>query len=79
MNKALIIEDDNTVRAILKRVLTNKFGMTPLEANNGTEGLIILQNNIPDIILLDNTMPLMDGVSFLRNLRKVEKFKDIPV
>ncbi len=82
MNKALIIDDDDTVRAILKRVLINKFGIIPLEANNGKEGLSILKNNLhdlPDIILLDNTMPEMDGVSFLQNIRKEDKYKDIPV
>jgi len=79
MIKALIIEDDDTVRAILKRLLINKFDITPLEANNGKEGLRILRNNMPDIILLDNTMPVMDGVNFLRNLRKEEKYNDIQV
>ncbi len=79
MIKVLIVEDDDTVRAILKRLLINKFGITPFEANNGGVGLQILQDNIPDIILLDNIMPVMDGLNFLRNLRKDEKFKNIPV
>ncbi|MFZ0453935.1 MAG: response regulator [Ignavibacteriaceae bacterium] len=79
MSKALIIEDDDTVRAILKRVLVNKFNITPLEAANGKEGLSILKNNIPDIIFLDHMMPVMDGLSFLRNLRKEEKYKDIQI
>ena len=77
MNKALIIEDDDTVRAILKRLLINKFSIIPLEAGNGKEGLEIIKNNLPDIILLDNTMPVMDGIEFLQILRKDEKYKDI--
>ncbi|MEJ2613867.1 MAG: response regulator [Ignavibacteriaceae bacterium] len=79
MNKALIIEDDDTVRAILKRVLVNKFNITPLEAVNGQEGLSAVENNMPDLILLDNMMPVMDGLSFLRNLRKEEKYKNIQI
>lgn len=79
MNKALIIEDDDTVRAIIKRILVNKFNITPLEAVNGKEGLNILKNNIPDIIFLDNMMPVMDGLSFLRTLRKEEKYNDIQI
>lgn len=79
MNKVLIIEDDDTVRAILKRVLINKFDIRPIEATNGKEGLQILKNDIPDIILLDNTMPVMDGITFLKNLRKEEKYNDIQV
>ncbi len=79
MSKALIIEDDDTIRAILKRVLINKFDITRFEAVNGKEGLSVLENNMPDIILLDNMMPVMDGLSFLRNLRKEEKYKDIQV
>jgi len=79
MNEALIIEDDDTVRAIIKRILVNKFNITPLEAVNGKEGLNILKNNIPDIIFLDNMMPVMDGLNFLRNLRKEEKYNDIQI
>ena len=55
MNKALIIEDDDTIRAILKRLLANKFNISSIEASNGKEGLRILKNTIPDLILLDNT------------------------
>ena len=79
MSKALIIEDDDTVRAILKRVLVNKFNITPLEAVNGQEGLSAVENDMPDLILLDNMMPVMDGLSFLKNLRKEEKYKDIQI
>jgi CheY-like chemotaxis protein len=79
MSKALIVEDDDTVRAILKRVLINKFNITPFEAVNGKEGLDAVKNNMPDLILLDNMMPVMDGLSFLRNLRKEEKNKNIQI
>ena len=79
MSKALIIEDDDTVRAILKRILINKFNITPLEAVNGQEGLSAVENDMPDLILLDNMMPVMDGLSFLKNLRKEEKYKDIQI
>lgn len=48
-------------------------------ANNGQELLASLRYAIPDLILLDVVMPVMDGPTVLKEIRKNPKFKDIPV
>ena len=79
MYSALIIEDDNTVQAYLKRILVVKFGFTVYQAFNGIEGLKKLDESTPDVILLDHSMPFMDGVEFLQTLKKQNKYKNIPI
>lgn len=79
MYSALIIEDDNTIQAYLKRLMSTKFGFKVFQALNGIEGLKMLEETTPDIILLDNLMPQMNGLEFLRVIKKEDKFKEIPV
>ncbi len=79
MYSALIIDDDDTVQAYLKRILTSKFGFIVHQASNGIEGIKALQDNKPDVILLDYSMPQMNGVEFLQTIQKHDKLKDIPV
>jgi len=76
--KILIVEDD---RSLLK-ILTEKFaneGYDISEAVNGEEGLEKALSLKPDLILLDILMPVMDGMTMLRELRKHEAGKNIPV
>lgn len=79
MYSALIIDDDDTVQAYLKRILTSKFGFIVYQASNGIDGIKALQDNKPDVILLDYSMPQMNGVEFLQTIQKQDKLKDIPV
>ncbi len=79
MYSFLIVDDDPTVRAYLSRIISKKFGTSIQMVENGVEGLKHLQNSNPDIILLDISMPVMDGVEFLKTMRKIEKFKNTPV
>lgn len=78
-NKTILIVEDE--EASLK-VLSTKFnheGFNVLEARDGEEGLIIAIKEKPDIILLDIIMPKMDGMTFLKELRKDSWGKNIPV
>ena len=79
MYSFLIVDDDPTVRAYLSRIISKKFGSSIQMVENGAEGLKHLQDSNPDIILLDISMPVMDGVEFLKTMRKIEKFKNTPV
>jgi PAS domain S-box-containing protein len=74
----LIVEDDATMREMLRRMLV-KEGWTVNEADNGKVGLEQVGREIPGVILLDLLMPVMDGFSFLRELRSKEDWRDIPV
>ena len=74
----LILEDDTTMREMLYRTLT-KEGWEVREAENGKVALEQVSREIPGMILLDLLMPVMDGFTFLRELRKEEDWRDIPV
>lgn len=82
MNKinktVLIIEDEE---ATLK-VLVSKFkheGFDVLETRDGEEGLNVSFKEKPDLILLDIIMPKMDGMTFLKELRKDSWGKNVPI
>ncbi len=76
----LAIDDSSTDRAIIRKCL-KPLGITLLEATNGLEGLEILKNGdkIPDAILVDIEMPKMDGYTFASEVRKYNKFKNLPL
>lgn len=84
MSKALnilLIEDDRIEVMKFNRVL-DKLGVKHkiLEANNGQEALDIFENKaiLPDIIILDLNMPILNGLEFLSILKKNESLKYIP-
>jgi DNA-binding response OmpR family regulator len=64
--KILIVEDDLRLK-ITYDTIFSQAGFTVLRAQDGEEGLRIARAEQPDIILLDMTMPKMDGLEFLRN------------
>lgn len=76
--KILLIEDD----PFLLSMYSTKFeieGFEVLTANNGEEGLALAKANLPDIILLDILMPVMNGFEVLEQLKNDSKTKKIPV
>jgi two-component system, chemotaxis family, chemotaxis protein CheY len=78
--KILIVDDSSTMRRILKTQLEG-LGVTAIaEASNGEEALGALKNNMPvDIIMLDWNMPVMDGMSFLKMVRKDAAYKGVKI
>ncbi|GHR92190.1 chemotaxis histidine kinase/response regulator CheAY2 [Helicobacter pylori] len=76
----LAIDDSSTDRAIIRKCL-KPLGITLLEASNGLEGLEMLKNSdkTPDAILVDIEMPKMDGYTFASEVRKYNKFKNLPL
>ncbi|MFP6177002.1 chemotaxis histidine kinase/response regulator CheAY2 [Helicobacter pylori] len=76
----LAIDDSSTDRAIIRKCL-KPLGITLLEATNGLEGLEMLKNGdkTPDAVLVDIEMPKMDGYTFASEVRKYNKFKNLPL
>jgi two-component system cell cycle response regulator len=74
----LIIDDDPDCRELLSRRLGAK-GYEPMSAPSAAAADLILARRTPDAILLDVTMPLVDGLSYLRRLRENEVTRAIPV
>jgi signal transduction histidine kinase/DNA-binding response OmpR family regulator/ligand-binding sensor domain-containing protein len=65
--KILIVEDENEIHAYLKDLLSDKY--TIIQAFNGAEALEILNAELPDIIISDVMMPVMDGVELCRKVK----------
>ena len=76
--KVLIIEDEKINRKILKELVLD-LGHQPVMAVNGLYGLKVLENDAPDLVLLDINMPVMNGLEFLHHLEKERIYMDIPV
>ncbi len=66
--KILVIEDEGNIRKFLKALIEAN-GYQMLEADDGETGLMLLVSHLPDLIILDLGLPLMDGFEFLRRVR----------
>lgn len=64
----LIVDDSRVVRKVASRIVT-ELGFAFEEAGDGQEALTCCEASMPDIIMLDWNMPVMDGLQFLRALR----------
>lgn len=64
----LIVEDSRVIRRVSRHIVES-LGMTVLEAEDGVQALTACDAAMPDLILLDWNMPVMDGLEFLRILR----------
>jgi CheY-like chemotaxis protein len=76
--RALVVEDDPASRELLARLLENE-GWSVTQAENGRVALECVATIQPELILLDLLMPEMDGFGFIRELRKVEAWRAVPV
>ena len=78
MGKILVIDDEKETVELL-RILLEKDSHQVFPAGGGEEALALLKRQIPDLILLDVTMPQMDGYTFMAHLQAEEATRDIPV
>ena len=75
---ALVVDDSITVRRVTQRLLERN-GMRVVTARDGVDALTILQDDVPDVILLDIEMPKMDGYEVAARIRSDERLKNIPI
>ena len=75
---ALVVDDSITVRRVTQRLLERN-GMRVLTAKDGVDAVSMLQENLPDIILLDIEMPRMDGYEVAAHVRGDPRLKHIPI
>ncbi|NTV62070.1 MAG: response regulator [Oscillochloris sp.] len=76
--KILVVDDDPAIRDILVRILQRE-NYTPIMASNGLEALELVPRESPDLILLDVTMPVLDGFAVCKRLKDNEETALIPV
>ncbi len=74
--RILVVEDDLDIRTYVAQSLSEKFRV--IEAANGKEGLAKAIKHIPDLILSDTLMPIMDGIEFCKQVKDDEKTSHIP-
>jgi CheY-like chemotaxis protein len=76
--KVLVVEDDKSTSDALV-VKLEQFGFSVNRAKDGVECLSIIEENKPDIILMDLIMPKMGGIETLQKIRSNDETKDLPV
>ena len=76
--KILFIEDEVDIVTLMQARLVSQ-GYQMLSAFDGEEGLKMVQEEKPDLILLDKIMPKMDGLEVCQRLKSDPKTKDIPI
>ena len=74
----MIVDDDATTRVILKKMLL-KDGWHVEEAKHGKDAMECINDNNPELILLDLLMPVMDGFELLNILKDDDNLKHIPI
>ena len=78
MSKILIIEDEESIRRVLKRVLHDENSLFKiLEANDGVAGIESIKKNKIDLVLCDIKMPKKDGIEVLKFI--IKEYSEIPV
>ncbi len=77
MKSCLIVDDSRVIRKVARQIF-DAIGFKCDEAEDGKVALESCQNKLPEVVLLDWNMPVMDGIEFLRALRKMPG-GDVPV
>ena len=75
---AMVVDDSITVRRVTQRLLERN-GMRVLTARDGMDAVALLQDHVPDVILLDIEMPRMDGYEVAAHVRNDPRLKDVPI
>ncbi len=78
MKHCLVVDDSSVIRKVARRILEDlSFEIT--EAEDGRKALDVCEANLPDAVLLDWNMPVMDGIEFLGKLRELDGGGDVVV
>lgn len=76
--RIMVIEDDDMLRDVYKELLTNA-GYTVEAFERGTDGLVALEKNPYDLVLLDVILPDMNGLDALKQIKQNAAIRHIPV
>ena len=80
MPTVLYIEDNRDNRMLVRRILmASDYDFQVQEADNARTGIEMAQQSPPDLILMDMSMPEMDGLTATRMLRGIDRLRDIPI
>jgi two-component system cell cycle response regulator DivK len=76
--RVLLVEDTEDNRVMMRRLLEMS-GYCVTEAVNGVEAVTQAEREVPQIILMDLSLPLIDGLDATRRIRQLSSLKDIPI
>ena len=80
MKTILVVDDSRIMRNIVKNSFSElKINSQYLEAENGKKALQLLETNKVDLVFLDWNMPEMDGLEFLKKVRSMPDYKEMPI
>jgi chemosensory pili system protein ChpA (sensor histidine kinase/response regulator) len=75
---ALVVDDSITVRRVTQRLLERN-GMRVLTARDGEDAAAVMEEHVPDVVLLDIEMPRMDGYEVAQHMRTSPRLKHVPI
>ena len=76
---ALVVDDSRAMRSILTRLMAG-LGFEVSQAGDGAEALAVLDSGVrPDVCLVDWNMPVMDGLTFIKTVRRRDDLRGIPL
>ena len=78
-NLTVIVVEDNEINQQLLKILLKQLGIRAIQAYNGREGIKLVTEHKPDMIIMDIHMPVMDGMEAIRKIREVKAFDQIPI
>ena len=78
MKTVLTVDDSASIRQMIKLTLTGA-GYQVVEAGNGAEGLTAAKASPVNMIVTDLNMPVMDGLAFIKEMRKLPDYKGVPI
>ena len=79
MKQKILVIEDNEQNMYLVKFILEKYGYQIIQARSGDEGIQQAQQHKPDLVLLDIQLPVMDGYSVARELRKMQVMAEIPI
>ncbi len=78
LKKILVVDDDHDMVYMIKAML-EKNGYEVITAADGHQALKLVKTNIPDLMIIDLTMPMMNGWQFSMKVRQDERYKNTPI
>ena len=76
--RVLLVEDTEDNRVMMRRLLEMS-GYSVIEAVNGVEAITQAEHDVPEIILMDLSLPLIDGLAATRRIRQLPSLKGVPI
>lgn len=78
MKSCLVVDDSRVIRMVARKIL-EELSFKVIEAEDGKAALEACRSHLPDAVLLDWNMPVMDGMTFLKSMRKLPNSETVKV